>query len=70
MPERGRALLHGFCVGCWPARQFTRRIAICATNQILAVLLLSARPPIIRSPLRMTTAMACARAACFEGFRR
>jgi hypothetical protein len=63
------APLHGCCAGCWSAWRFIRHTAICAMNYFSAVLRRST-PPIIRFPLRTTSATACAPAVCFKGFRR
>ena len=70
IPKRGRALSHGFCVDCWLASQFTRRIAICVTNCIWEALLHSTPQPLFLFPLRTTSVTACARAACFRRFQR
>ena len=67
VPRRGRALSHGFCVGCWLLWRFTRRTATCAMNCIFPPLL-PGRLPTIRFPFRKTSATACARAVCFDGF--
>jgi len=66
IPQRGRALHHGFCAGCWFVWRFIHRTAICATKYISVALLRSTPPPIIRFPLHMTSATVCAPAASFK----